>query len=46
MTPDRHASLPVYLGKARADGKFDIVQSLGVVEATKQCDPAPKLGSK
>jgi urea transport system substrate-binding protein len=46
MTADRHASLPVYLGKARADGKFDIAQSLGVIDASKQCSPEPKFGTK
>jgi branched-chain amino acid transport system substrate-binding protein len=46
MTTDRHASLPVYLGRARADGKFDIIESLGVVDASRQCNPEPKFGMK
>lgn len=46
MTTDRHASLPIFLGKARDDGTFDIVESLGIIEASKQCDPEPKFGSK
>jgi branched-chain amino acid transport system substrate-binding protein len=46
LTTDRHASLPIYLGKARSDGKFDIVQSLGTIDASRQCDPEPKFGSK
>lgn len=46
MTTDRHASLPIYLGKGRADGTFDIIESMGVIEPSEQCDPKPNFGSE
>lgn len=46
MNADRFASLPVYIARARADASFDILQSLGIIDASNQCDPDPEFGMK
>jgi hypothetical protein len=46
MTTDRHASLPIYLGKGRSDGTFDIVESFGSIDASQQCAEPPAFGVK
>ena len=46
LTNDRHASLPIYLAKARADATFEIIHSFGVIDASRQCNPEPKFGMK
>ncbi|MBW3096020.1 substrate-binding protein [Pseudohoeflea coraliihabitans] len=41
MTPDRHAAMPIFIAEAKADGTYEVKESLGVQEAPKQCDPQP-----
>lgn len=44
LTTDRHAAMPIFIAQAKADGTYEVVQSLGVQEAPKQCDPEPPFG--
>jgi urea transport system substrate-binding protein len=43
-TADRHAAMPIYIAKAKADGKYEVVQSLGVQVPPDQCNPDPPFG--
>jgi urea transport system substrate-binding protein len=41
MTPDRHATLPIYLAEGQADATFKILKELGSIAPTDQCKPDP-----
>ena len=45
MTPDRHATLPIYLAEGQADSTFKILKDLGSIKPTDQCkrDPSPTV---
>ncbi|RUY03166.1 amino acid ABC transporter, partial [Mesorhizobium sp. M2A.F.Ca.ET.040.01.1.1] len=44
LTPDRHAAMPIYIAQATAQGTYKVVESLGVQQPPKQCDPQPPFG--
>ncbi|WP_394890052.1 ABC transporter substrate-binding protein [Mesorhizobium sp. AaZ16] len=44
LTPDRHAAMPIYIAQATAEGTYNVVESLGVQQPPKQCDPQPPFG--
>ena len=44
VTTDRHAAMPIYIARAKADGKYEVVKSLGVQVPPKQCNPEPPFG--
>ena len=46
LTTDRHAAMPIYIAEANTKGSYDVVQSLGVQQPPKQCDPEPPFGMK
>jgi branched-chain amino acid transport system substrate-binding protein len=46
MNTDRHASAPVYLARGKENGTFEILEKLGVVEPSEQCNPDPPFGTK
>jgi len=39
LTADRHASMPIYIAEAQADGSYAVAESLGIQEAPQQCNP-------
>jgi len=44
LTPDRHAAMPIYIAQATAEGTYKVVESLGVQQPPKQCNPEPPFG--
>jgi ABC-type branched-subunit amino acid transport system substrate-binding protein len=44
LTKDRHAAMPIYIAEADGKGAYKVVQSLGVQQPPKQCDPEPPFG--
>jgi urea transport system substrate-binding protein len=44
LTTDRHAAMPIYIAEANAKGAYDVVQSLGLQQPPKQCNPEPPFG--
>ncbi|MDX8469723.1 substrate-binding protein [Mesorhizobium sp. VK23B] len=44
LTPDRHAAMPIYIAQATQEGTYKVVESLGVQQPPKQCDPQPSFG--
>ena len=44
VTTDRHAAMPIYIAKAKADGKYEVVEDLGVQIPPDQCNPDPPFG--
>ena len=44
VTTDRHAAMPIYIARAKADGKYEVVQDLGVQIPPDQCNPDPPFG--
>jgi urea transport system substrate-binding protein len=44
LTEDRHAAMPIYIAQATDKGTYKVVQSLGVQQPPRQCNPAPPFG--
>jgi branched-chain amino acid transport system substrate-binding protein len=44
LTTDRHAAMPIYIAEANDKGVYRVVQSLGVQQPPKQCNPEPPFG--
>lgn len=44
LTADRHAAMPIYIAQAASDGTYKVVESLGVQQPPKQCNPEPPFG--
>lgn len=44
LTPDRHAAMPIYIAEANNKGSYKVVESLGVQQPPRQCDPTPPFG--
>jgi len=46
LTTDRHAAMPIYIAEADKKGSYKVVESLGVQQPPRQCDPEPSFGMK
>lgn len=46
LTTDRHAAMPIYIAQADKKGSYKVVESLGVQQPPRQCDPEPPFGMK
>jgi len=46
MSTDRHAALPIYIAQATKKGTYEVVKSLGVQPAPRQCNPEPPFGEQ
>ena len=46
LTTDRHAAMPIFIAQAGNDGAYKVLESLGLQQPPKQCDPAPAFGMK
>jgi branched-chain amino acid transport system substrate-binding protein len=46
LTTDRHAAMPIYIAEADKKGAYKVVESLGMQQPPKQCDPEPPFGMK
>jgi len=44
LNTDRHAAMPIFIAEATADGTYKVIESLGVQEPPKQCNPEPPFG--
>ncbi|MBV9517299.1 MAG: substrate-binding protein [Hyphomicrobiales bacterium] len=44
LTADRHAAMPIYIAQANAKGGYEVVDSLGVQQPPRQCNPEPPFG--
>ena len=44
LNTDRHAAMPIFIAEATSDGTYKVLESLGVQQPPKQCDPEPPFG--
>jgi branched-chain amino acid transport system substrate-binding protein len=44
LTADRHTAMPIYIAEAGTDGTYKVVESLGIQQPPRQCNPYPPFG--